>query len=751
MQKQGTLRRGSLFRIRGQMQYAEIIVDIALEKLDHPFTYAVPNALEGRIFPGSVVEIPFGARVLHGYVVGLTDHCDRNPDTIKEIRTLITGEETQEAHLVSLAAWMSRKYGSTMIRALKTVFPLRKKIKAAEKEEISFAPGQSGEDLLSLYLKKNQHARARVIRELMQAGRLDKNELQRRANVSVSVVRSLIDQGVLVSERTELIRRATEEAEQAPPDTLSDQQAAAAMEIFEEWEGENRPVLLTGVTGSGKTLVYMELIDRVLAEGKQVIVLIPEISLTWQTVLRFVKRFGSGVSFMHSRLTYGERYDQMKTANRGGVRIMVGPRSALFTPFPNLGLIILDEEHEESYHSENVPRYHARETAIERGRLEGAHVVFGSATPSVNSYYEMKQGHYKGVFLPERFGGQSLAKAEIVDMRKEIKAGNRSMFSEKLQREMKTRLEKKEQIMLFLNRRGYSGSVTCRSCGTVMKCPHCDVALTLHGKKRLVCHYCGYETPAVSRCPSCGSSYIGGMTIGTEQLEEKVRELFPEARVLRMDRDTTKGKDGHRKILTEFGSGEADVLIGTQMIVKGHDFPRVTLVGVILADLSLNASDYTSAERTYQLLTQAAGRAGRGEKAGLAVIQTYKPDHYSITAAADQDYEQFFSFEIAYRSLLRYPPAAGMTAVLGSSENEELLHTAMTYLRKYMDRIDRTGRMMTVGPAPPAVSKIRDQYREVIYFRSESEENLILMKDSLEKYMAINPGFQNVQIQFDRV
>ncbi|MDO4614357.1 MAG: primosomal protein N', partial [Lachnospiraceae bacterium] len=506
-----------------------------------------------------------------------------------------------------------------------------------------------------------------------------------------------------------------------------------------------------GVTGSGKTLVYMELIDRVLAEGRQVIVLIPEISLTWQTVLRFVKRFGSGVSFMHSRLTYGERYDQMKTASRGEVRIMVGPRSALFTPFPNLGLVIIDEEHEESYHSETVPRFHARETAIERARLEGAHVVLGSATPSVNSYFEMKQGHYKGVFLPERFGSQSLAETKIIDMREEIKAGNRSMFSEELQREMKTRLDKKEQIMLFLNRRGYSGSVTCRSCGTVMKCPHCDVALTLHGKKSLVCHYCGYETPAVRKCPDCGSPYIGGMSIGTEQLEEKVRELFPGAGVLRMDGDTTRGKDGHRKILTEFSSGDADILIGTQMIVKGHDFPHVTLVGVILADLSLNASDYTSAERTYQLLTQAAGRAGRGEKAGLALIQTYRPDHYSITTAAAQDYNQFYSFEIAYRTLLRYPPAAGMTAVLGSSENEELLHTAMTYLRKYIDRIDRSGRMMTVGPAPQSVSKIRDRYRDVIYFRSESEDNLILLKDRLEKYIAINPGFQDVQIQFDRI
>ena len=354
----------------------------------------------------------------------------------------------------------------------------------------------------------------------------------------------------------------------------------------------------------------MELITHVLEQGQQVIVLIPEIALTYQNVSRFYRRFGDCVSLINSRLSKGERFDQFERAKKGEVSIVIGPRSALFTPFPNLGLILIDEEHEDSYKSEKTPCYHARETAIRRGEMEGAHVVLGSASPSVESYYKGKTGEYKLLYLEERYGGSRLPQVFVVDLKEELKTGNRSMFSSVLTEKIRDRLQRKEQVMLFLNRRGYTGFVSCRSCGHVMKCPHCDVSLTSHRNGRLICHYCGYETWDVSKCPVCGSPYIGGFKAGTQQIEVLLQKSFPGAGVLRMDADTTKKKDDHEKILAAFARGEADILIGTQMIVKGHDFPNVTLVGALAADLSLCSEDYRAAEKTFQLLLQAVGRAG---------------------------------------------------------------------------------------------------------------------------------------------
>ena len=367
----------------------------------------------------------------------------------------------------------------------------------------------------------------------------------------------------------------------------------------------------------------MEMIARVICDGKQAIVLIPEIALTYQTVMRFYKRFGSRISILNSRMSNGERYDQMMRAKDGAIDVMIGPRSALFTPFPNLGLIVIDEEHEPTYKSEQIPRYHARETAIARAELEGASVVLGSATPSLEAFYGAGQGKYELLTLKQRSQKQALPTVHTVDLREELKAGNHSIISRKLQEMMKERLDKKQQVMLFINRRGYAGFIACRSCGHVMKCPHCDVSLSSHKGYKLICHYCGYEESAKDRCPKCGSKHIGGFRAGTQQIEELIRREFPEARVLRMDMDTTKEKDGHEKILETFASEEADILIGTQMIVKGHDFANVTLVGILAADLSLFAGDYQSSERTFQLLTQAAGRAGRGDRPGEVIIQTY--------------------------------------------------------------------------------------------------------------------------------
>ena len=384
----------------------------------------------------------------------------------------------------------------------------------------------------------------------------------------------------------------------------------------------------------------------------------------------------------------------------------------------------------------------------------GASVVLGSATPSVESYYKAKTGEYELLELKHRVAEKPLPKVEVVDLREELKAGNRSILSVQLQELMEDRLKKGQQMMLFINRRGVAGFVSCRACGHVIKCPHCDVSLSQHVTRqhpegKMVCHYCGYEIPMPKTCPACGSRYISGFKAGTQKIEMIVKERFPQARVLRMDMDTTRNKEGYEQILSAFANQEADILIGTQMIVKGHDFPDVTLVGILAADLSLNADDYRSGERTFQLLTQAVGRAGRGRKEGHALIQTYSPDHYSIQTAAKQDYEEFYQEEMGYRLLMDYPPAAHMMAVLGSSEDEKLLETAMHYLGLFTGKIYAGKDLHVIGPAPASVGKVKDVYRRVLYLKHENYDLLVRIKDRLEEYIEINSGFRKVNIQFD--
>ncbi len=514
-------------------------------------------------------------------------------------------------------------------------------------------------------------------------------------------------------------------------------------------EGDKRPSLIHGVTGSGKTAVYLELIGKVLEQGREAIVLIPEIALTFQTALRFYKRFGDQVSIINSRLSAGERYDQFERAKRGEVKVMIGPRSALFTPFRNLGMIVIDEEHEASYKSETAPRYHARETAVERARMADAIVVLGSATPSVESYDNAQNGTYCLYKLKQRIFGQTLPSVEIVDLRRELKEGNRSILSRKLRQLMEERLNKGQQIMLFLNRRGYAGFVSCRACGHVLKCPHCDVSLSLHTGGRMICHYCGYEEQAEKACPSCGSPYIGAFRAGTQQVAEVVQREFPKARVLRMDMDTTKNKDGHEKILEAFSEGRADVLVGTQMIVKGHDFPAVTLVGVLAADLSLYTSDYRASERTFQLLTQSAGRAGRGREEGTAVIQTYSPGHYSIETAAAQDYELFFEKELAYRRLMEYPPTAYLLAVYLSHGEKEALEERAGSLKEILGKLAGEKAVQIIGPADAYVAKVKDIYRKVVYLKGRELKELTKLKGELEAVVQQREELQQLNIQFD--
>ena len=495
----------------------------------------------------------------------------------------------------------------------------------------------------------------------------------------------------------------------------------------------------------------MELIQKVIEDGKQVIVLIPEIALTYQTVLRFYARFGNRVSMINSRLSAGERYDQFERARNGDIDIIIGPRSALFTPFSHLGLILIDEEHEGAYKSEVSPRYHAREVAVKRASLQGASLVLGSATPSLEAYTKALQGEYKLFRLTERAKKNSrLATVSVVDLRQELKEGNKSIFSRSLKALIQDRLERREQVMLFINRRGYANFVSCRSCGEAIRCPHCDVTLTLHNNSRLVCHYCGYSIPMPERCPSCGSPYIANFGVGTQKIEQMTKKMFPAARILRMDLDTTSKKGGHEEILTAFSEGDADILIGTQMIVKGHDFPNVTLVGVMAADLSLNTPDYRSSERTFQLLTQAAGRAGRDFRNGDVIIQTYCPDHYSIVAAANQDYEAFYHQEMAYRRLMKYPPASGLLTVQFSSRQENCLSEASAAAAGFIAPIAEREGVQVIGPVEASVYKINDIYRKILYLKQENYDILIKIRDQIDGFSeGRRPLFDQVMIQYD--
>ena len=737
------------------MIYADIIVDISHEKVDRSFQYKVPEELQHKLQVGMVVTIPFGNgnHERKGYVIGLSDTPAFDTSRMKELTGICSSEETTEERLIALAAWMKNQYGSTMVQALKTVLPVREKVKAKEKRYIILNVSEEEAEKTAGKLESGRcKARARLVRALLEEKKLDYTKASRELGMTASVLRPLADEGIVRVVQDEVYRMTVDGAD-IPREELSvltEPQQEAFAQIQEEWKSDSpRPVLIHGVTGSGKTQVYMKLIRQVIDEGKQVIVLVPEIALTYQTVRRFYGWFGEKVSVLNSRLSAGERYDQFKRAKRGEIQIMVGPRSALFTPFSNLGLIIIDEEHEQSYKSENSPRYHARETALYRTQMENARLVLGSATPSLEAYTKAKDGEFRLVKLKARFEDRPLPKVSIVDLREELREGNRSVLSRSLTKAIENRLECGEQAILFLNRRGYAGFVSCRSCGEVLKCPHCDVALTEHNNGRLVCHYCGYEQPRVEKCPVCGSPYIGGFKAGTQQIEQVLHKNFPKARILRMDYDTTRAKGSYEKILSSFAAHEADILVGTQMIVKGHDFPGVTLVGALAADLSLNAADYRCAERTFQLLTQAVGRSGRGTKPGEAIIQSYHPDHYSIRTAAAQDYESFYQEEMAYRMLMDYPPAAHMLSVMVSGENEELLEQGMNYLAKFVERIASRYRIHVIGPAYAAVGKVNDIYRKILYLKHRDERILQDIKDKTEKYIELNSGFRKLYIQFD--
>ena len=674
--------------------YAHVIIDLSVDAVDRDFTYHIPPEMEPAVSPGVLVKVPFGNGNVErkARVTFLSETVDFPPEKAKDILEICKDSLRAESDLIKLAVFMSSEYGSTLSQALKTVLPVKRKVRANRR-------------------------------------------------------------------RTDPVERMGDESFTLKNDeALNEDQLRAVNEALAD---TSKTTLLYGITGSGKTRVYIELIRRMQEQGKQSIVLIPEISLAFQTVNELESHLGRRIAVLHSKLSEGERYEQYEKAAAGEIDVMVGPRSALFAPFENLGLIIIDEEHEKSYISDQAPRYDAREAAGVRAKLSGAKLVLGSATPSVESYEKAVTGEYSLSVLKKRaVEGARLPEVYIEDMRKEMENGNRSMFSLKLYSLINDRLSKKEQIMLFLNRRGYAGFVSCRSCGFVVKCPHCDVSLTAHnswyydrsrGNVRgalLSCHYCGYETAMPSVCPSCGSKYIAPFGTGTEKLEQAVRRTFPGAAVLRMDADSVKEKDAHEKILRAFRNHEADILIGTQMIVKGHDFPLVTLVGIVAADQSLNVPDYGSGERTFQLLTQASGRAGRGGGEGAVVIQSYAPSHYAIRMAASGSYEEFFEREISYRKLMKYPPEVAFLTIRLSSDDEELLKEASAKAAAFLTEKGKYEGVQVIGPCVQGIYRINEVYRLSIYLKHPVREVLIRQRDLFRDFLRteyknkkIYPGF----------
>ncbi len=735
--------------------YADVIINITHEALDRPFEYRIPDKMSDSVREGTRVLVPFGPsnKEKSAVVIGIHEKAIFNQEKIKDIISVNEKGIDVDKNIMELALWMKEKYGCTLASAIATVVPVKAKVKGKTYKNIKKTASDNViNDLLDKTNPVTYAGRYRLLSELKHADELPLDIIVNKLGVSEAVVKTLEKNKIVEIEsiRSYRVPRVSANSKYDKK-ILSEEQKNAVNNIIERLGSEFPGVtLLHGITGSGKTEVYLEVIEETLKRGCQAIVLIPEIALTYQTLIRFYTRFGDKVSILNSSMSDGERYDQYERAKNGEISVIIGPRSALFVPFPKIGVIIIDEEHEGSYKSDRMPRYSAVQVAEHIATNCGALLLLGSATPSLGTYYRAKKKEISLEEITKRNSGSKLPSTYIVDMRDEIKKGNKSAFSDILKEKLTECILEGHQAMLFINRRGYAGFVSCRSCGYVYKCPHCDVALNEHGKKnvKMVCHYCGYETPMINRCPECGSPYFLGMRAGTQQIQDKLQELFPNIKILRMDSDTTRNKDDYEKILTSFSQKEADVLVGTQMIVKGHDFSNVTLVGIIAADMSLYSADYMSAEKTFQLITQAAGRAGRGAYEGNVIIQTYKPDNYAIIHAANQNYQGFYEEEIVYRTIAGYPPVSHMLRIMiyGIGE-EEAADCAEMIFSKIRNQYGEKG-LTVLKPGKAAISKIKDIYRNAIYVKNADKmllEEVMRFTISLED----ETDKRRITIQYD--
>lgn len=736
------------------MKYVDLIVDLPVENVDKSFTYHVPEELKSEVELGKKVVVSFRRQKIEGYVIEEREEVDF--DT-KPIIDLASPYVFFDQELLELAKWMARYYQCYLISAIKAIVPSGKnQVKTKRVVNLNQSAAETKKTVSRLESKAPKQTEVLNYLLANPEEKLTTTELAERANTSPGTIRRLKEKDLVSYSREEVKRIPYGEhnfSATAPFELTADQTAVFAQLKAALTEEEAETILLKGVTGSGKTEIYLQAIRKVIAGGGVAIVLIPEISLTPQTINRFKSRFGDQVAVLHSQLSAGERFDEWRRIKEGAAQIVVGARSAIFAPVKNLELIVIDEEHETTYKQENHPKYHAREAAIKRANAHQAVTLLGTATPSLESYYRTQQGDYKLLTLPDRIDDRPLPEVEIIDMREELKAGNRTMVSRQLKTELEKRLEAGEQSIIFLNRRGFSTFVQCRECGYVMECEHCDISLTYHEREQILkCHYCNYTTKVPDVCPDCGSKYIKHFGIGTQQVEEVLSEIFPTAEVVRMDRDTTTRKGSYRKILSRFKQGEIDILVGTQMVAKGHDYPNVTLVGVITADTALNLPDFRASERTFQLLAQVAGRTGRGDKGGEVVIQTYTPQHYSIQYAKEHDYQGFYNHEIVFREKSGYPPVGHLiNLIVSDPEEEKTIQVAQklgTIISSKLDTLTNK-EVELMGPVPASLAKLQGEYRWQLLLKGRDLSQLREVMQEARKELEAANNFKSVKIDID--
>lgn len=694
--------------------YAEVIINSEALEIDRPFTYKVPEEFNNEIKIGQIVKVPFGKgnKTSEGFILNL-----KNDDNIKfktkNIAAILVKDPVIDEDDINLIEFLREKTLCKYIDAFRLLIPVgimkgakakKKKVIVLKNEDLSNIKNPDGYKKIVEFFKTN-------------SGKYTKSELINEHSISQYKLNKLIENEVLSIEEESVFRYNDRVYNKDSAKTLTIEQENIIREYI---NSDDTMFLLKGVTGSGKTEVYMKLVERVLLEGKSAIILVPEIALTPQMIERFKGRFGVNVALFHSKLSDGERFDEWFRVKEGKAKVIVGARSAIFLPAKNLGLIIIDEEHENTYKSEQNPKYQTKEVAEYLSELKGCKVILGSATPSIETYYRALTGEMKLLELNSRVDNKPMPPMKVVDMRNELKGGNKSLFSRELFIAIQERLKRKEQIILFLNRRGFSTFVSCRSCGYVFKCDECDISMTYHKNGLLICHYCGKTKREPRECPKCHSKYVKFFGAGTQRVEEEVKKYFNNVRILRMDVDTTRDKHSYERIYNTFKNGGADILIGTQMVSKGLDFKNVTLVGILAADMSINIPDYRAAERTFQIITQVAGRAGRGDKQGEVLIQTYTPQHYSLQYAVNYDYEGFYEKEFTVRAMMKYPPFGKLLLINGTSKKEELLKNFMHKITMMIKPlVESCLDIEILGPIPCMISKVKENYRWQIVIKGE--------------------------------
>ena len=725
---------------------AEVIIQSNVKNLNKTFDYNVPNSLENITKIGSRVLVPFGnmKTLEDGFVIGLKESSEYKLKDISSVQ-----ENYIDENKIIIAQWMANRYFCNIADCLKLMLPPGKRTKIItnrikEKKQLYVTLKKDKEEIEKEIENKKikTDKQIRVLNFLCDNEGAFVTEIEMFTDTAKSVINNLEKKGYVEIlekqiERNPFIHKVTTRSskkeltteQQNAYDKIND---AMQEHIFSEF-------LIYGVTGSGKTEIYLQLIENCLKNDKSSIMLVPEISLTPQTVDRFIERFGEDkIAVLHSKLSIGEKYDQWNKIERGEAKIIIGPRSAIFAPAKNLGLIVIDEEHDSSYKSETTPKYSAKEVARYIARQNNICLVLGSATPDIETYFKAEKNEICLLELKNRANNSQLPNVKIVDLREEILSGNKSMISRELHKEIDINLKNKKQTILFLNRRGFSTFIMCRDCGYTVKCKNCDITLTYHSNtNKLKCHYCGYETNAVTICPECKSNNIRYFGTGTQKLESEINKIFPTAKTIRMDVDTVSKKNSHEEILDKFRNENIDILIGTQMVVKGHHFPNVTLVGVIAADGSLNIDDFRANEKTFQILTQVAGRAGREQEKGRVIIQTYNPDNFSIECSKEQNYDLFYETEIKLRKQLKYPPFCDIITIGVSSEDEkitiEIIKKLHNYLKKKI-KIDNIG-VILYSPLPAPIDKIKNQYRWRMIIKCKFGEDIVkFINGMLEEY-----------------